>query len=39
MAKTSARHTEILDGYKTGQSRFNKWCEEKLGTFRLTGWE
>jgi acyl-coenzyme A thioesterase PaaI-like protein len=39
MAKTSARHAEILDGYKTGQSRFNKWCDEKLGTFRLTQWE
>ncbi|MFZ5617328.1 MAG: PaaI family thioesterase [Pseudomonadota bacterium] len=39
MQKTSARHTEILDGYKRGDSRFNKWCEEKLGTFRLTHWE
>lgn len=39
MGKTSARHTEILDGYKRGDGRFNKWAEEKLGTFRLTHWE
>jgi acyl-coenzyme A thioesterase PaaI-like protein len=39
MAKTSARHTEILDGYKRGDTRFNTWAEEKLGTFRLTHWE
>ncbi len=39
MPKTSDRHTEILDGYKRGDSRFNKWSEEKLGTFRLTHWE
>lgn len=39
MPKTSARHTEILDGYKRGDSRFNKWSEEKLGIFRLTHWE
>ncbi len=39
MPSTSARHTEILDGYKRGDSRFNKWAEEKLGVFRLTHWE
>lgn len=39
MPKTSARHSEILDSYKRGDGRFNKWCEEKLGTFRLTDWE
>ena len=39
MPKTSARHTEILDGYKRGDGRFNQWCEEKLGTLRLTHWE
>ena len=39
MTKTSARHSEILDGYKRGDGRFNKWAEEKLGTFRLTDWE
>jgi len=39
MPQTSARHAEILDGYKSGSSRFNKWCEEKLGAFRLTHWE
>lgn len=39
MMKTSDRHTEILDGYKRGDSKFNAWCAEKLGTFRLTDWE
>lgn len=39
MMKTSDRHTEILDGYRRGDGRFNKWCEEKLGTFRLIHWE
>jgi len=39
MPKTSGRHTEILDGYKRGGTRFNAWAEEKLGIFRLTGWE
>ncbi len=36
--KTSARHTEILDGYKRGDGRFNAWAEEKLGILRLTDW-
>lgn len=39
MPKTSDRHTEILEGYKRGDSRFNEWAEKKLGTFRLTHWE
>ncbi len=39
MAKTSDRHTEILDGYKRGGSRFNEWAEKHLGVFRLTHWE
>lgn len=38
MAKTSARHTEILDGYRRGDTRFNAWAKEKLGTFRLSDW-
>ena len=37
--RTSERHTEILDGYKAGGSRFNAWAEEKLGAFALTHWE
>lgn len=39
MPKTSARHSDILDGYKRGDTRFNSWAEEKLGTFRLAEWE
>lgn len=35
---TSERHTDILNGYKAGDSRFNVWAEEKLGTFALTDW-
>lgn len=38
-AKTSARHADILDSYKRGDSRFNAWSEEKLGTLRLAHWE
>ncbi|NOX82910.1 MAG: PaaI family thioesterase [Alphaproteobacteria bacterium] len=36
---TSDRHTDILNGYKSGGSRFNVWAEEKLGAFTLTSWE
>lgn len=36
--KTSERHTDILNGYKDGGSRFNDWAEEKLGLLSLTGW-
>lgn len=39
MPQTSERHAGILDAYKRGDGRFNKWSEEKLGTFRLTAWE
>ena len=39
MPKTSARHSDILDGYKRGGSRFNEWAEKHLGVFRLTHWE
>ena len=36
---TSERHTDILNGYKAGGSRFNEWADEKLGAFELTHWE
>lgn len=36
---TSDRHTDILNGYKSGGSRFNIWAEEKLGRLVLTAWE
>ncbi len=36
---TSDRHTDILNGYKSGGSKFNVWAEEKLGAFTLTSWE
>lgn len=36
---TSERHTDILNGYKAGGSRFNEWAEEHLGNFTLTHWE
>jgi len=39
MPQTSARHTEILDGYKRGDTRFNEWAAKKLGKFHLTHWE
>lgn len=35
---TSERHTDILNGYKDGGSRFNDWSREKLGDFTLTDW-
>jgi acyl-coenzyme A thioesterase PaaI-like protein len=35
---TSARHTDILNGYRAGDSRFNDWAEEKLGALALTEW-
>ncbi len=35
---TSERHTDILNGYKAGGSRFNEWAEEKLGNFELSHW-
>ncbi len=36
---TSDRHTDILNGYKAGGSRFSEWAEEHLGSFMLTHWE
>lgn len=36
--KTSDRHTDILNGYKTGGSRFNVWAQEKLGDIRILEW-
>ena len=35
---TSQRHTDILNGYKAGGSRYNDWSREKLGDFTLTQW-
>ncbi len=39
MPATSERHTDILNGYKAGRSRFNEWANEKLGDIRLVSWE
>lgn len=38
MPVTSERHTDILNGYKAGGSRFNEWAREKLGELKLTAW-
>ncbi len=35
---TSDRHTDILNGYKAGGSRFNGWAREKLGELKLVAW-
>lgn len=35
---TSGRHTDILNGYKAGGSRFNDWARERLGEIVLTEW-
>ncbi len=37
--KTSARHTDMLNGYKSGGSRFNEWARNALGHFTLTRWQ
>ncbi len=37
--QTSQRHSDILNGYQQGGSRFNEWAEKNLGVFRLTAWE
>ena len=34
---TSERHTDILNGYKSGGSRFNDWARERLGELVLLG--
>ncbi|MFQ5564257.1 MAG: PaaI family thioesterase [Parvularculaceae bacterium] len=39
MPETSERHTDILNGYMEGESRFNAWAREKLGDLILTDWE
>lgn len=39
MLETSQRHTDILNGYKAGGSRFHEWALEKLGDLRLVSWE
>ena len=36
---TSERHTDILNGYKSGGSRFNEWTHEKLGDITMSSWE
>ncbi|MEX0644386.1 MAG: PaaI family thioesterase [Parvularculaceae bacterium] len=35
---TSARHTDILNGYKSGASRFNEWSSKALGDLKLNSW-
>lgn len=35
---TSARHREILDGYKAGRSRFVDWARAGLGDIALLDW-
>ena len=35
---TSVRHTEILDRYAKGESRFKNWADEKLGALALISW-
>lgn len=37
--ETSARHTEILDNYLRGNSRFKTWADEKLGDLELISWK
>jgi acyl-coenzyme A thioesterase PaaI-like protein len=37
--KTSERHTDILNGYKQGGSRFSEWTKANLADLRLTAWE
>lgn len=36
--ETSERHTDILNGYKAGDSRFNEWARANLGDLRLVAW-
>lgn len=35
---TSERHTDILNGYKAGGSRFNDWARARLGELNLVSW-
>jgi len=39
VSETSTRHTDILNGYKAGGSRFNEWARERLGDLILLDWE
>ena len=39
MAKTSERHTELLNGFQEGNSRFVQWAREHFGDIRLASWE
>lgn len=39
MPQTSERHTDILNGYKAGGSRFNEWVRDNLGEIGLLSWE
>lgn len=34
----SERHTEILNGYQAGNSRFIAWATENLGDLKLVSW-
>lgn len=36
---TSTRHTDLLNGYKSGESRFREWADEHLGNLHLLHWE
>lgn len=38
MPRTSDRHTDILNGYKQGGSRFNEWAYAQLGDLKLLAW-
>ncbi len=35
---TSERHTEILNAYRSGESKFNQWVEAALGDITLDSW-
>ena len=36
--KTSERHTEILDSYQSGASKYAQWAKANLGEIRITDW-
>ncbi|MGE0409844.1 MAG: PaaI family thioesterase [Amphiplicatus sp.] len=38
MMKTSERHTDILNGYKAGGSKFHEWVSVHLGDLKLLSW-
>lgn len=35
---TSARHTEILNGYQSGDTSFNRWVAERLARIEIKTW-